>query len=151
MAQIGKIEHFQISEDWESYEERLQQYFKANGITDADKKVAAFLTVIGSHLYKLLRNLVSPAKPADKSYEELTQVLKQHLVPKAIIIAERLKFRKRIQKPGENIAIYLAFLKQLAETCDFKAFLDEALRDQLVCGLRSEAIQSAYSQKQSWI
>ena len=141
MAQIGKIEHFQISEDWESYEERLQQYFKANGITDADKKVAVFLTVIGSHLYKLLRNLVSPAKPADKSYEELTQVLKQHLVPKPIIIAERLKFRKRIQKPGENIATYLAFLKQLAETCDFKAFLDEALRDQLVCGLRSEAIQ----------
>ena len=121
MAQIGKIENFQISEDWESYEERLQQYFKANGITDADKKVTVFLTVIGSHLYKLLRNLVSPAKP--------------------IIIAERLKFRKRIQKPGENIATYLAFLKQLAETCDFKAFLDEALRDQLVCGLRSEAIQ----------
>ena len=84
---------------------------------------------------------MSPAKPADKSYEELTQVLKQHLVPKPIIIAERLKFRKRIQKPGENIATYLAFLKQLAETCDFKAFLDEALRDQLVCGLRSEAIQ----------
>ena len=26
MAQIGKIEHFQIGEDWESYEERLQQY-----------------------------------------------------------------------------------------------------------------------------
>ena len=35
----------------------------------------------------------------------------------------------------------MAFLKQLAETCDFKAFLDEALRDQLVCNLKSEAIQ----------
>ena len=54
MAQIGKIEQFQIGEDWESYEECLQQYFKANKITDADKKVAVFLTVIGSHLYKLL-------------------------------------------------------------------------------------------------
>ena len=85
--------------------------------------------------------MVSPAKPADKSYEDLTQVLKQHLVPKPIIIAERLKFRKRVQNPGENIATYLASLKQLAETCDYKAFLDEALRDQLVCGLRSEAIQ----------
>ena len=87
--------------------------------------------------------MVSPAKPADKSYEDLTQVLKQHLVPKPIIIAERLKFCKRVQKPGENIATYLASLKQLAEPCDYKAFLDEALRDQLVhvCGLRSEAIQ----------
>lgn len=141
MAQIGKIEHFQIGEDWESYEERLQQYFKANEITDADKKVAVFLTVVGSHLYKLLRNLVSPSKPAEKSYDEITTVLKQHLVPKPIVIAERLKFRRCVQKPGENIATYLVSLKQLAETCDYKAFLNEAPRDQLVRGLKSEAIQ----------
>ena len=81
----------QIGEDLESYEEWLHQYFKANGVTDGDKKVAVFLTVIGSHLYKLLRNLVSPSKPAEKSYEELTTV-KQHLVAKQIVIAERLKF-----------------------------------------------------------
>ena len=141
MTQIGKIEHFQIGEDWESYEERLQQYFKANGITNEEKQVAVFLTVIGSHLYKLLRNLVSPSKPAEKTYEQLTSVIKQHLVPKPIVIAERLRFRKRMQKSGESISTYLASLKQLAETCDFKGFLDEALRDQLVCGLRSEAIQ----------
>ena len=141
MAQSGKIEHFQIGEDWESYEERLQQYFKANGITDAEKQVAVFLTVIGSHLYKLLRNLVSLNKPSEKSYEQLTTVLKQHLVPKPIVIAERLKFRRCMQKHDENVATYLASLKQLAEACDFKGFLHEALRDQLVCGLRSEAIQ----------
>ena len=130
MAQIGKIEHFQIGEDWESYEEHLQKYFKANEITDAGKQVAIFLTVVGSHLYKLLRNLVSPSKPAEKSYDELTTVLKQHLVPKPIVIAERLKFLRPIQKPGENIATYLVSLKQLAETCDYKPFLNEALRDQ---------------------
>ena len=140
-AQIGKIEHFQIGEDWEFYEERLQQYFKANGITNEEKQVAVFLTVIGSHLYKLLRNLVSPSKPAEKTYEQLTTVIKQHLVPKPIVIVERLRFHKRMQKSGESISTYLASLKQLAKTCDFKAFLDEALRDQLVCGLRSEAIQ----------
>ena len=149
MAQISKIEHFQIGEDWESYEERLQQYFKANGITNEEKQVAVFLTVIGSHLYKLLRILVSPSKPAEKTYEQLTSVIKQHLVPKPIVIAERLRFRKRMQEFGESISTYLASLKQLAETCDFKAFLDEALRDQLVCGLRSEAIQkNVYLQKQ---
>ena len=103
MAHIGKIKYFQISEDWESYEEQLQQYFKTNGVTDADKKVVIFLTVIGSHLYKLLHNLVSPSKPAEKSYEELTIVLKHHLVPKPIVIAEKLKFQKWIQKSGENI------------------------------------------------
>ena len=97
IAQIGNVEHFQIGEDWESYEKRLQQYFKANEIIDAYKKVAVFLTVIVSHLYKLLHNLVSPSKPAEKSCDELTTVLKQHLVPKPIVKAERLKFCKHIQ------------------------------------------------------
>ena len=99
-----------------------------------------FLTVIGSHLYKLLRNLVSSSKPAEKTYEQLTAVIKQHLVPKPIVIAESLRFRKCMQKSGESISTYLASLKQLAETCDFKVFPDEALRDKLVCGHRSEAI-----------
>ena len=53
-----------------------------------------------------------------------------------------------MQKSGESISTYLASLKQLAETCDFEGFLDEALRDQLVCGLRSEAIQKRLLTKQ---
>ena len=32
-------------------------------------------------------------------------------------------------------------LKQLSTHCDFGTFLNDALRDQLVCGLREEAIQ----------
>ena len=77
MVRIGKIdlEHFQIGENCEFYEEGLQQYFKANGITDAEKQAAVFLTVTGSHLYKLLCNLVSLNKPSEKSYEQLTTVL----------------------------------------------------------------------------
>lgn len=70
MVNIGKIEQFQTGDDWEAYEERLQQYFKANGIKDADR-VAVFLTVIGGTLYKFLKNLTSPDKPADKSYSDL--------------------------------------------------------------------------------
>ena len=64
MANIGKIEEFQTGDDWEVYKECLQQYLKANGIKDAER-VAVFLTVIGNPLYKLLRNLTSPDKPAD--------------------------------------------------------------------------------------
>ena len=62
--------------NWESCEEQLQQYFKANGVTDADKNVAVILTVIGSHLYKLLCNLVSPSKPAEKLYERVNYSVK---------------------------------------------------------------------------
>lgn len=52
-------------------------------------------TVIGSHFYKLLQNLLSLTKPAEKSYQDLIKVLKDHLVPKPVVIAERFKFHKR--------------------------------------------------------
>ena len=91
-----------------------------------------FLTVIGSHLYKLLCNLVSPYRPTNLSLVNSTKVIKQHLVPKSTIIAER---HEKIQKSCENIGTYLASLKQLAEICKHKGILEEALRDQLVCGL----------------
>ena len=36
---------------------------------------------------------------------------------------------------------YDAALRKLAVTREFKAYLEEALRDRLICGLRSEPIQ----------
>ena len=45
------------------------------------------------------------------------------------------------QKPGEKVGSYVVALKELAATCEFGSFLNEALRDRLVRGLRSEAVQ----------
>ena len=36
---------------------------------------------------------------------------------------------------------YIAELQRLATTCEFGTFLNEALCDRLVCGLREEAMQ----------
>ena len=72
MALIGKVvEFFSDQEGWDQYNERLKHYFSANGITDSGKQRAILLTVIGAKAYSLLRNLVSPAKPGDKTFAEL--------------------------------------------------------------------------------
>ena len=42
---------------------------------------------------------------------------------------------------GESAADYLAHLRQLASTCQFGSFLDEALCDRLVCGVRDPGMQ----------
>ena len=42
---------------------------------------------------------------------------------------------------GESVADFVAELRRLARNCQFGDFLDEALRDRLVCGLQNEAIQ----------
>ena len=69
-------------------------FFTANAIAD-DKKVAVFLTVIGSKTYSLVRSLVAPELPKDKSFDDLVAVLTQHFEPKPLVIAERFHFHKR--------------------------------------------------------
>ena len=74
-ALLGKIEQFDPEqEEWPQYVERLEQFFEANDITGeakAAKQRATFLSVISPAPYKLLRSLLSPAKPTDKTYAEL--------------------------------------------------------------------------------
>ena len=128
------------SEKISTYLERLNLFIEANSV-DADKKVAVLLTVIGAKDYALLQGLVAPANPREKSVDELMQALRSHYEPKPVIIAERFRFYKRSQSSGETIAAFVAELRRLAINCDFGNFLDDALRDRLVCGVRSEQTQ----------
>ena len=57
------------------------------------------------------------------------------------MIAERFVFHQRSQQPNESAAVYVAELRRLATNCTFGDFLDEALRDRFVCGLRTVAMQ----------
>ena len=82
-----------------------------------------------------------PAKPKDKTYEEMVETLMKHLAPKPIVIVERFRFNKRDQKEGEGIRAYVASLQKLAEHCAFGDSLSDMLRDRLVCGIRDEGVQ----------
>ena len=90
---------------------------------------------------KLLRNLVQPDKPGDKSYEELTSALSKHYSPKPNVIVSRYKFNTAVRQPGQSIASYVAHLQQLSEHCNYGASLNDMLRDRLVCGVGDSAMQ----------
>ena len=142
-ALLGRIEEFDGSKeaDWQQYVERLAHFFTANGITDADKKRAVFLSVIGAATYKTLRNILSPAKPGDKTYEELIEKLSRHFRPAPSEIVERFKFHSRSRLPGESVATFVAELRSLSEFCNFGDTLDVMIRDRLVCGINDITIQ----------
>ena len=71
---FGRVEAFnEENETWEHYTERLGHYFQANGIDDENagdkaKRRAILLSVCGSKIYKLMCDLLAPAKPEEKSY-----------------------------------------------------------------------------------
>ena len=120
--------------------ERANLYFQANGIAD-DKQLPVFLSSIGGKTYRLLRSLLAPTLPKDKSLTDVITILEKHFDPKPAEIAERFKFHKRDQLPGESLADYIAELCRLSTHCAFGDYLNDALRDQLVCGLLAEGTQ----------
>ena len=145
MAAFGGLKQFEPEvEKISSYLERVELYFTANDIAEG-RRVTVFLSVIGAKTYSLLCDLVSPASPKDKSLEQLADVLKKHFEPKPLIIAERFTFHRRNQSTSESILEYVAELRCLATYCEFGGYREQALRDRLVCGLRSENIQKRLS------
>ena len=139
---FGRIEEFDgAKEDWSQYEERLGHFFAANGVESAEKKRSIFLSVVGAATYKLLRSLVAPAKPGDKTYEELVKLLSAHFNPPPSEIVQRFKFHSRVREPGESVATFVSELRSLAEHCNFQSTLEDMLRDRIVCGINDHAIQ----------
>ena len=105
---VGSIAAYTPGENWQQYVEWLQFFMEANGVTDASKKRATFLSVVGPATFQLLRSLIVPANPSDKTFEELTEVLKTHFNPEPSEIVERYTFHTRIRRPGETVATYLS-------------------------------------------
>ena len=122
------------------YLEQIELFFTANDVAE-NKRVSIFLSSVGGKIYSLLRDLLALEKPSTKTLDELFTALKTHFTPQPIVIAKRFYFHKRNQAANESIADYLAALRQLATHCAFANFLHDALRDRLVCGLHSSAIQ----------
>ena len=98
------------------------------------------VSACGVATYQLIRNLVTPGKPTNHSFEELVKQVTDHLTPPPSAIMQRYKFNSRAQKEGETVADYVAELRHLSEHCKFEN-LDEMLRDWLVCGIRDVQVQ----------
>ncbi|XP_026176653.1 zinc finger CCHC domain-containing protein 9 [Mastacembelus armatus] len=88
-----------------------------------------------------MRNLLSPEKPKDKTYQQLVLLLKDHFDPKPSEIVQRFKFDSRMRKPNESVTEFVAELRHLAQDCNYGGTLQQMLRDRIVCGINDERIQ----------
>ena len=122
------------------YLDRVLLYFEANEAADVTR-VPILLSSVGGMTYSLICDLATPENPKTLTLPAIAQLLKEHFEPRRLIISEWFTFHRWNQRPGETIAEYDAALRKLAVTCEFEAYLEEALRDRFVCGLRNKAIQ----------
>ncbi|XP_065895807.1 uncharacterized protein [Dysidea avara] len=125
MATRGGIGEFSgEAADWESYIERLENYFVAHEITDA-------------------ANLVVPQKPNEVEYAALVKRINEHFVPKSSVIVQRFKFNTCVRQVGESVLTFVAHLRALSEHCEFGDTLEDMLRDRLICGIADSRMQRA--------
>ncbi|KAM7296545.1 uncharacterized protein ISCGN_021703 [Ixodes scapularis] len=143
MGRLGHMEEFSPDhpESWPAYKERLGFYFAANGVVEEQQQRAVLCSVCGPATYAILRSLCSPATPAETPYADIVSKLTSHFTPRPSVIVQRFSFHKRSQQPGEDIAEFVADLRRLSEHCEFGVFLEDMLRDRLVCGVRDEGLQ----------
>ena len=96
-----------------------EEYMLANNITDKKPKTAVFMTLVGGKTYNLLRDLASPAKPAELKFSE--------------IIDLQQKGTSFTNVVNENVTDHLAALRKCAEYCNFGVFLQQALSTRPFC------------------
>ena len=129
------------NEQWPMYCERVDLYLAANNIVNGDQRCAVLLSVCGPATYQLIRSLVAPGKPTDKTFDELVKLVTEHLTPQSSVVMKRFSFNARAQKENETIAVFVAELRLLAQHCEFGTSLEDMLRDRLVCGIKDSRLQ----------
>lgn len=134
---IGHIpEFYGIYDEWNVYEERLEQFFVVNEIPE-DKWTAVLISCIGRDTYKDLRDLCHPLRPKDKTFEELCVELRKHYNRQICIFRERAQFYLARQRPDESINSWYARIKCLSVDCKFHQHLESVLLDKFITGLKS--------------
>ncbi|KAK2702837.1 hypothetical protein QYM36_018568 [Artemia franciscana] len=133
------VNEFDENSDFADYVDQLEQYFNANDNTREEKKRAVLLTSYGAQTYALIKNLLGPEKPSEKSFAKIARIVKEHLCPRKLVIAEGYKFHQRSQRQGESVNT--TWWNWDGGTCDFGKFFSQALRNHFVCGQVSRDMQ----------
>lgn len=92
MPTFGRIEAFEGERDaWPAYVERAQEFFEANDVVLATNR-SIFLNCCGPRTCALLRNLVKPETPQDKTLNEILAILGRHYAPTPSVVVQGFRF-----------------------------------------------------------
>ena len=122
MPSFGRLQEFDLDggEDLGQYTERRSHYFTANEIADAGKKKAILLTACGSATYKLMCDLVAPAKPGDKTFDDrLICWISNDRIQRRLLAEKDLTFDKALE-----VATAMEMAEKSAADLQGKAAMD---------------------------
>lgn len=136
IIQASSMAEFNINENWQLWHERLELHFLEINCTTENGKVSTMLKSIGAEAYAILHSLCSPTLPSRKTYDELTEIMKQHFTPPVIVFHERRNFYHAKMTESETISSWFARVKKLSLNCKFSSTeLDRIVMDKFIVEL----------------
>lgn len=128
-------------ESWDSFMEHFECFLLAQEFKEltTDRR-GYFLSACGPEMFSTARALAAPVPLHSIPWETLIVKLRNHYTLTPSRIARRHAFCQCTQHEGETISQYMASLRAAAIPCEFRE-LDDALVEQLVCGVRDLRLQ----------
>ena len=74
------------------------------------------------------------------TYEEVTEALNGYYHARKSTIAERAKFNRRCQKPGEPVEQFMQDLHRLAKDCEYSELREQLIRDRIIVGVLDDSL-----------
>lgn len=115
--------------EWSVHIRRLEQYFIANAIIDANIKRANLLYNLSEEAYLLVTHLCMPSQPEETSYANIVKHLSDYYDKSSVVWVERTKFYSAVKNENESVQEWSVRLKSLARNCKFGNQLDSKLTD----------------------
>ena len=150
MQHVGEIENFDPNgpNSLSQWVMRFEIYCDANGImaeptnpegryfANPNRRRNLFLTAVGPRAFAILHAATLPAAPNTLPIPMLVDHLRQHFEPEGLVEANKVIFHQRVQQSRETVLEFVSALQALAVNCNFGQYYDQAMKSQLIIGLR---------------
>uniref|UniRef100_A0A8D9BLT1 CCHC-type domain-containing protein n=1 Tax=Cacopsylla melanoneura TaxID=428564 RepID=A0A8D9BLT1_9HEMI len=146
---------FKEGESITNFVHRLETFMTLKGNVDDKTKVYILLHALTPEIHQKLYDICAPENPKTSSYDNLVQILKNHLDPKPSVCTLQHKFISRVQGEEEKVLDFATELRKLCADCQFNCSMckhsvsDMLLRLQFIRGLRNKEIRTRLLQEKS--
>lgn len=131
---------------WKRWVERFELALEIFSC-DMAKRRKYLLHFMGAVTYNLLSDRIYPKTVSQLRYDEITKELSDYFDPEPNEILENYRFHLCKQQDGQSCDDFLKELRRLSAHCNFGEYLDTALRNQFVFGLKTPALRSRLLEK----
>ena len=132
-----------LAANWKTFRSMWTNYETATKLNHEQEevRVATLLSCVGLEAFELFQSLDFEHEDDRKKMKAVLDRLEKHCVGETNETFERYIFRNRNQDENEPIETYVTVLRALVRSCKFRDLEESLLRDQIVKGIRDDAVR----------